>query len=531
MLELQSPRLSDPGVWTLSHAAQWVLLLVVFSIYLLLVAQGFGPWITDDHSFRQTQTALTALYFRGWQDLVFYQTPVLGPPWAMPFEFPLYQAMVRGLHEVTALSLETSGRLVAISFFLGCLWPLWSFIRYLGVGRPGLVLAPILLSPLYVFWSRAFTIETTALFFTLAYAWLVIDFMQAHNPRKLTAVTLVVAGTLAMLVKVTTALPVIMALALWSVWYLINVQRARYRGWRRLFLLGLLHLPIMALAYAWLGYADAVKAAHPVAYRLTSAALADWNFGPWSQRFELETWFALANNTVDMFFPFSRRELAMKASLSILLATVSLVFFLRCDHSRRWQIGLLVALFVLPFMIFTNLHRVHNYYQVANGVFLCLALGLAIQGALENARTCTARMQIAALGGVLAISFILSSLHYLNAKSSHVPSLAALTALIQTSSESDTLLAIAQSGGEWSSQLPYQAGRRALTVPYWLDPPAERRALAALSEKGGSGALYVACTDDAQTRERHCSALGVQAANLIGSADGCRVYRVPQQRP
>jgi hypothetical protein len=41
-------------------------------------------------------------------------------------------------------------------------------------------------------------------------------------------------------------------------------------------------------------------------------------------------------------------------------------------------------LFLLPFLAFTNLHRVHNYYQYANGVFLLLALGASIVASLKK---------------------------------------------------------------------------------------------------------------------------------------------------
>ena len=45
-------------------------------------------------AFRQTQTALTSYWMieEGWQ--LPYQTLVLGYPWAVPFEFPIYQSIV-----------------------------------------------------------------------------------------------------------------------------------------------------------------------------------------------------------------------------------------------------------------------------------------------------------------------------------------------------------------------------------------------------------------------------------------------------
>jgi hypothetical protein len=43
----------------------------------------------ENHSFRQTQTALTAWWFVRDGFSFAYLTPVGGPPWSIPFEFPL----------------------------------------------------------------------------------------------------------------------------------------------------------------------------------------------------------------------------------------------------------------------------------------------------------------------------------------------------------------------------------------------------------------------------------------------------------
>lgn len=48
--------------------------------------------LIDQHEFRQTQTALGALFMQpGLGGLLNYQTPVLGSPRSIPFEFSLFQ--------------------------------------------------------------------------------------------------------------------------------------------------------------------------------------------------------------------------------------------------------------------------------------------------------------------------------------------------------------------------------------------------------------------------------------------------------
>ena len=62
------------------------LVALIYSFYLAVTYAGQPP--LDVHSFRQTQTALTSYWFihQGFQFA--YETPVVGAPWAIPFEFP-----------------------------------------------------------------------------------------------------------------------------------------------------------------------------------------------------------------------------------------------------------------------------------------------------------------------------------------------------------------------------------------------------------------------------------------------------------
>jgi len=50
---------------------------------------------------------------------------------------------------------------------------------------------------------------------------------------------------------------------------------------------------------------------------------------------------------------------------------------------RRLRYAISLAAFLLPFLAFTNLHVIHNYYAYGSGLFLLVASGWAIEGALE----------------------------------------------------------------------------------------------------------------------------------------------------
>src|SRR5262249_20433758 len=79
-------------------------LCALYSLDTLTI--GWNNPITDYHAFRQTQTAISAYYMVGRPPSLAYETPVLGPPWSIPFEFPLYQWVVAGLVTVLKTPLD-----------------------------------------------------------------------------------------------------------------------------------------------------------------------------------------------------------------------------------------------------------------------------------------------------------------------------------------------------------------------------------------------------------------------------------------
>lgn len=84
-----------------------------------------GTPLVGRHSFRETQTAYTAVRFASdGIDLLAPRLPVLGPPFEVPFEFPLFQAgaalMIRG-----GLSPTVAMRGLALVCFLATAGLLW----------------------------------------------------------------------------------------------------------------------------------------------------------------------------------------------------------------------------------------------------------------------------------------------------------------------------------------------------------------------------------------------------------------------
>lgn len=515
---------ADPAAAGPAMGRGWrmLALVLVLLVYLGLVSFGFGPHLTDGHAFRQTQTAITAKFLQGLGDLWHYETPVLGPPWSIPFEFPLYQALAKGLSVAAGLSLETAGRLVGVTAMLLCAWPLMRMGQALGVSRPAVVLAPVFVAPLYVFWSRAFMIETTALLFALIYLDLLLRSMRTGTANLPQLAGLALSGVLAALVKVTTWLPLLTLAGL-------AMARLAWHGLRRRenrrLLAGLLlaHVVIVVPTWAWLAHADAVKAANPVGALLTSKGLAQWNFGTFEQRIDPQVWSQVADHAADMLFPLPEPMQQLKACLVAIWLGVFAFFLWRCDTVRRVQVAAALALFLLPFLVFTNLHRVHAYYQAANGVFLLFAFGLAAEGALARGVQAGRQVQTAFVLSVFGLG--LASLSHLHITASRGGQLLEISAQLQAQTTPEEVVAI--TGQDWSPVIPYQAGRRALMLPRFATPALVSADARELRAAGVQLAALVRCgAEQGDAARLLLSELGLRAQGPRWMADGCTLTRL-----
>ena len=197
--------------------ARFFILLLVVTAILLACQYWLGTLnqpLIDDHEFRQTQTALTSLFIEpSLNGILNYETPVLGAPWSIPFEFPLFQLLAAQLEDISGLSLSASGRLLSVLFGLGCIWPATNLMHRHGLGylAMGIFTILYLTSSIYLYWNRSFLIESAALFFTLASLDCYSQLRNRHedvnmyNGIKVSAFAIILS--LALLVKVTTALP------------------------------------------------------------------------------------------------------------------------------------------------------------------------------------------------------------------------------------------------------------------------------------------------------------------------------------
>ncbi len=403
--------------------------------------------------FRESQTAISAYYIQQNHDFsLAYPTPVLGKPWSVPMEFPLYQWTVVGLSNATGLDLTMAGRTVSLACFYLTLPAIFLLLGRLGLARPQrwLALGFVLTCPLYIFFARAFLIETMALMFS---AWFLVAFLRAVEQRSASGLLGAnLFGAAAGLVKVTTfmlfLLPAGLAagLALWSV-----RPRPAVPGWKPVAgVAGWITAGVLApfaVTLAWLRFADATKQLNPSAQFLMSGNLTDFNFGTAASRFSSETLHA------------HWQHLATAAVWPPVLVIVALA---AGTLSRRWWRPLLLCLgcYVAALVIFPVLYAVHDYYGVANVVFLLAALGFALAGLGESRlpRWATALVVLAVMAGQIGLYLRT----YYPGQKQISPGVSGLTSALREITDRDDVLVIA--GEDWSSVTPYFAQRRALMI-------------------------------------------------------------------
>jgi hypothetical protein len=372
--------------------ATTVLLIVLLGQAIYVLWLGLFQPIMDMFAFRQTQTAISAYWLWKGGNWFAYETPVLGYPWAIPFEFPLYQYLVV-LLRLVGVPIDVGGRLVSFGFYLGCLWPLWLLFKSYRLGRYAYLTVSILFlsSPLCLYWSRTVMIESCALFFGLL--WLALLARLLSAPRLMNLVWTVLAGTCAVLAKSTT-FPAFLVVG--GLLFLHQVLRdglaAPYR--RPLILAVIAFVLPLLLGFVWVAYSDAVKLHNIFGSRLTSAMLNTWNFGTWAQRKSSQFWLdVVLLRSLPQIFGYG-------FLLAIGLAGAALA-------SRRFAVPMVLATvgFFVPFLVFTNLHFHHDYYQYANALFGLAAVGLGIASIAEAGRRWLASIGLACVVALQAAFF------------------------------------------------------------------------------------------------------------------------------
>ena len=423
-----------------------------------IVSVGWNSMLSELYAFRQTQTAISVSYLLKGGPWLAYETPVLGPPWSIPFEFPLYQWIVALVAKSGLFAIDQAGRFVSEVFFFASLYPLFKILGFLtiSVRNRYLILAIFCVSPQYLFWSRSFMIESTALALSMYYLWQVFlcyEQLLANRNKFLMLAGVALTGSLAGLVKVTTFFAFLTGACI--VLGVFVFKKNRSEGLSKKMLLSLCSLffsavivPFLIVA-AWTDYADSLKELNPLASDFTSSGLRAWNFGTLEQKLSLKTWQTFYSRTLADLVGNSR------------IAVLSVAALLFCRKERATVAIVSMGLFLLPLMTFTNLQYVHTYYSYANGIFFIVTVGIVVTDLLE-ARNRFKRAAGAALFClIMFFSGQLFFASYWDLQNRNFDFSPVTTAVDAHSNEEDVFIVF---GSTWSSEIPYYIKRRAVMI-------------------------------------------------------------------
>lgn len=426
----------------------YLLFALMLAAALWFTTRAWHGTLLDRHEFRQLQTAETAYWIKEAGYRLDYETPLFGPPWSVPMEFPVYQWIVARSSQLLGTGLEPTARAVSLFFFLATLPAVAGFAGLLGLDRPRrlLVVSATLASPTYLFYARTFMIETTAL---CGAAWFCYALARAVRDGSVRwSLVAAAAGTGAALAKVTTFLifcPPAALLAWWS-W------RRSPRGPSLMPALPLAAAPVavaFGIAWWWVKHSDHVKDSNPFTGFLTSRELAKWNWGSLEQRLSAGFWDEFGRNVSNFVLG--------EAALLVLLVGLTLA----APSLRRAALWC-AAFFLGGVLLFSNLFFFHDYYYSANALLLLAGAGLLLVAIWD-----TEKMPLAArtmlIAGFLGGQLLIYHRGYADYARRQLPQPPGIAEVIRRTVPADGVVLIY--GWDWNALVPYYSQRRTLMVP------------------------------------------------------------------
>lgn len=491
------------------------LFFLVLALYLAFSIYFSSNPILDQHAFRQTQTALTAYWLKINGFSFSYETPVVGAPWSIPFEFPIYQWLVATISKACDfVSLSQIGRLVATGFTVLTCIPVFRGLSKLGVSTRAsyLSLSLYLSSPIYLFWGSSFMIESAALFFTCSAIYYFILVVSESLCLK-NSILLIIFASLALLQKITTSLPVFFLIYLAAIIYLYKWRPSKERTYAFFISSACLFVAVLT-AYCWVSYSDQIKLLNPIGSMLSSGSLSAWNYGDFAQRIS-------KNLIIDVIYMRGLRENSFLLIGSLII--ISSIFFNKKNSLKILTI-ICLLLYISPFFIFTNLHVVHNYYQTANTIYLCIALAISLCSILDKFLLKKSFFYL-----LIGMIFIVSNLVFFN--KTYFPDKKKIISIdnsrtlmladfLKKNTSKESVIIVY--GYDWSSELAFYSERKALTIPPWAP-----KNISSIKYQEpylmGAPSVYVVCpvADEAQLRKDINT---IYPSKFISEVAGCFIY-------
>lgn len=414
----------------------------LLAIYIIGVLPSLGQSLVETHAHRQTQTAFTAvLYADRGIDLMRPPLPVLGPPGVIPQEFPIFQALGALLIEA-GLAADISMRVVGLAGFVASAVMLYLLARRL-MGEVGalVALAAYLFNAHAWLYGRTSLIEYMATAAGLAFLYLVLRWMDERRPMHWLGA--LAAGTLAVLVKITTGGFLLLPALLWR-------SEGRW-GFQRPSVLALIGL-VVGVGLLWSGYAQAVREETPASIFLSMENQWSWFFGTFGQRFDIGSW------RVPVV------ALLTLTGFGILVWAPTSVARARESGQPAFLLGMLALVAIVPLLLF-NLYAIHDYYYAAIAPSIALGIGLGTEWLLARRRRRWVRRAIVGLTGAWIATIIGSYPSWSIIYTTPVEEgrAMAMADFIRDHSAPDDWVVL--KGWGWNSTFLYYARRQGLAVP------------------------------------------------------------------
>lgn len=440
------------AAWIKRHGYAFSYLLVGFLAVALRWPTMNFP-LSEAHAFRQMHTALM---IREYMNGGFFQLsplPVLGPPWQVPIEFPLFQWMAAVGGSVVGTSPQIAGRLTALFFFLVCA----ALVALIGnrlysrsAGFAGFVL--FLFLPFGWQWGNAPLIEFAATAAALGSFYLVMQWVERRSWWLIAGLTATLS--VVCLVKITTAVVWIVPLIVISVFWKRTVGiREVINRWPLL-------IPAVLSALAGLGwtrFSDVYKSSRQFTQFLVlqSQYMTEWNFGSVEQRLDTRSWSVI----------FSYSEAIVGLLLIFFLLLISALIFWR---NRAATIALASTLLIAP-MVFFNLYYMHVYYLASLYPALVIVMAAGIVGVAkvigrDSSVSNSARYSVVATAafGLLVIAWISPEGQLVSQRSSEGLYQFPLAQEIVDNTPVDA--GVITVGCDWNPAYSYLSGRKTLML-------------------------------------------------------------------
>ncbi len=267
-------------------------------------------------------------------------------------------------------------RSITLACFYLTLPALFLLLGRLGIEqtRRLLVLALLLVCPVYIYYSRAFLMDSMTL---LGSAWFLYGYIRMMDERRWYWFILASAGgVLSALVKSATLAIWLGPAAAYAGWRLWRDVRKR-AGWGEVaqtVFWGLAGVAVpLGLLRLWIDLTDPLKAAHASAWIFTSENLSmgNWGLSDLRGRFSSRLWRVLADRW---------REAVMPPGLLLALLVAGLALLPRV----RRPVLALVGIFFWAQLLFPYAYAYQDYYFYSCAVFLVAGLGFLLIGLFDT---------------------------------------------------------------------------------------------------------------------------------------------------